>query len=139
MGMVNRDLVVREHGARAHAQALSGIFGRLAPTATTTTAPLPEMARLIRNQWRTEARARELEQSHREASIRLATLESDHTALGSAHAALDSAHASLAAEHAELRYRHDALVRLTSTRRHRAGLRLGAWADAVRRIISGSA
>ena len=111
MGILNRDLVVREHGARAHGRELSEIFHNLAPAAAGVVAPLAEMARLVRAQWRTEARAGEL--------------------------AL--AHGALAAEHQELQRRYAVLVELTSTRRHRAGLRLGAALDAARRITSGAA
>jgi hypothetical protein len=132
MGIVNRDLAVREHGARAHGRELSEIFGNLAPAPPVDIAPLAEMARLVRAQWRTEARAGELAQAHQALAARLAALES-------ANVALEHEHAALRAHHEELQRRYAVLVELTSTRRHRAGLRLGAVLDAARRISSGAA
>jgi hypothetical protein len=134
MGIVNRDLAVREHGARAHACALSEIFSRLADAAPAPDAPLAEMARLVRAQWRTEARAGELERIQAATSAQLATLQEAHAKLQAEHAKRNTDYATLEAEKAELTRRCESLAELTATRRHRAGLRAGSWLDAVRRI-----
>ncbi|HEY8764351.1 MAG TPA: hypothetical protein VIM18_09175 [Solirubrobacteraceae bacterium] len=134
MGIVNRDLAVREHGARAHACALSEIFSRLADAAPAPDAPLAEMARLVRAQWRTEARAGELERIQAATSAQLATLQEAHAKLQAEHAKRNTDYAILEAEKAELTRRCESLAELTATRRHRAGLRAGSWLDAVRRI-----
>src|SRR5262249_20302457 len=54
MGPVNRDLVVRNHGASQHAQELVDIFRRLEPRSEPASAPLDELARLTRVQWQTD-------------------------------------------------------------------------------------
>jgi hypothetical protein len=55
MGPVNRDLVVVHHRANVHAQQLIEIFRRLAPKAERPEAPLGDMARLVRLEWRARA------------------------------------------------------------------------------------
>ncbi|HEY6144682.1 MAG TPA: hypothetical protein VIV13_00290, partial [Solirubrobacterales bacterium] len=55
MGPVNRDLVVVHHRANVHAQQLIEIFERLAPKAERPEAPLGDMARLVRLEWRARA------------------------------------------------------------------------------------
>lgn len=52
MGPVNHDLVVTHHRASVHAQELVQLFERLAEPATPPRAPLQEMARLVRLEWR---------------------------------------------------------------------------------------
>ncbi|MDP9376566.1 MAG: hypothetical protein M3P40_03150 [Actinomycetota bacterium] len=56
MGLANRDLVVHEHDANRHAQAIANAFERLAPRSPLM-APLAEMARLVRLQWQSDSRA----------------------------------------------------------------------------------
>jgi hypothetical protein len=52
MGPVNHDLVMGNHRANVHAQELVGIFERLAEPPRRPRAPLQEMARLVRLEWR---------------------------------------------------------------------------------------
>src|SRR3954449_934753 len=53
MGVANRDLAVRNHGARRHAQELVALFRELEPREQQPD-ELTEMARLVRVQWQTE-------------------------------------------------------------------------------------
>lgn len=55
MGPVNRDLVMANHRASVHAQELLEIFERIATPAQRPRAPLAEMARLVRLEWRARA------------------------------------------------------------------------------------
>jgi hypothetical protein len=57
MGPANRDLVVAHHSARLHGQALVELFARLAPRSEPASAPLDELSRLTRAQWRADAQA----------------------------------------------------------------------------------
>jgi hypothetical protein len=53
MGPVNHDLVIGHHRANVHAQQLIELLGRLgAPRGSNAEAPLQEMARLVRLEWR---------------------------------------------------------------------------------------
>lgn len=52
MGPINHDLVVTHHRARVHAQELVRLFERLAEPPSRPRAPLQEMARLVRLEWR---------------------------------------------------------------------------------------
>lgn len=52
MGPVNHDLVLGHHRANQHAQELLELLGRLTPVSPPTPAPLDEMARLVRLEWR---------------------------------------------------------------------------------------
>jgi hypothetical protein len=54
MGPVNHDLVMANHRAVRHAEALIELIGRLAPVAPRPRGPLLEMARLIRLEWRAQ-------------------------------------------------------------------------------------
>ena len=55
MGPVNRDLVVAHHRANVHVQQLIEIFRGLAPEAERPEAPVADMARLVRLEWRARA------------------------------------------------------------------------------------
>jgi hypothetical protein len=57
MGPVNHDLVVKHHRAAAHAQELVALLRELAPPNGWPRAPLEEMARLVRLEWRARADA----------------------------------------------------------------------------------
>lgn len=52
MGPINHDLIVTHHRANVHAQELLRLFERLAKPAPRPRAPLQEMARLVRLEWR---------------------------------------------------------------------------------------
>lgn len=54
MGPVNHDLVMAHHRANVHAQELVGLFERLARPPSRSRAPLEEMARLVRLEWRAQ-------------------------------------------------------------------------------------
>jgi hypothetical protein len=70
MGLVNRDLAVRHHGPRDHAQALSALLARQTGPAPEDRTPLDELARLTRVSWDAERRAvgyaREVGRLHKE-------------------------------------------------------------------------
>lgn len=55
MGPVNRDFVMAHHRANVHVQELVEIFRRLTPSAKRAEAPLADMARLVRLEWRARA------------------------------------------------------------------------------------
>lgn len=55
MGPVNRDLVVTHHRAAVHAQELVALLRELAAPRERPRAPLQEMARLVRLEWRARA------------------------------------------------------------------------------------
>ena len=57
MGLANHDLVRSNHDAGRHAQALVGLIRELPARTEQQSAPLREMARLVRLQWRAERRA----------------------------------------------------------------------------------
>ncbi|HEX5610201.1 MAG TPA: hypothetical protein VFX45_08930 [Solirubrobacterales bacterium] len=52
MGSLNRDLVIAHHRANVHAQQLLELVGDLPPQSPAPNAPLTEMARLVRLEWR---------------------------------------------------------------------------------------
>jgi len=60
MGPVNHDLVIAHHRASVHAQQLLELFGRLAQPPSRPSAPLQEMARLVRLEWRARAETHSL-------------------------------------------------------------------------------
>jgi hypothetical protein len=60
MGPVNHDLVMAHHRANVHAQQLVGLFERLADQPPRPRAPLQEMARLVRLEWRAQSDIRGL-------------------------------------------------------------------------------
>ncbi len=57
MGLVNRDLAVRHHGPRDHAQALVALLARQTGPAPVDRTPLDELGRLARVSWDAERRA----------------------------------------------------------------------------------
>jgi hypothetical protein len=57
MAPVNHDLIVAHHRANVHAQELVTLLRRAAPAAETPPAPLDEMSRLVRLEWRARAEA----------------------------------------------------------------------------------
>ena len=108
MGIVNRDLTLAHHDAKRHVQQLLEVIPTLRPPAPADGAPLAEMARLVRLQWRAELLATE----------RLAMAQS----LQERIAELEAAVAREAAYSAELK----------ATRRWRAAAALGGVADRLR-------
>jgi len=70
MGLVNRELAVRHHGPRDHAQALGALLARQTGPAPEDRTPLDELARLTRVSWDAERRgmgyAREVGRLHKQ-------------------------------------------------------------------------
>jgi hypothetical protein len=108
MGTVNRDLALAHHDAKRHVQQLLEVIGTLRPPAPPDGAPLAEMARLVRLQWRAELLATERLDMAQSLQERIAELE--------------AAVAREAAYSAELK----------ATRRWRAASALGGAADRLR-------
>jgi hypothetical protein len=108
MGIANRDIAVRHHGARKHAQELAQLMAGLAPRAPQPDVPLRELARLVRVQWATESR------SHRQAM--------ENTFLHQRLLDVEQAWSD-----AEKRY-----STLTRTRRYRLASAMGRVVDRVR-------
>ena len=80
MGVANRDLARLHHSAAQHAEELVGLFERLSPTEPAPNAPLRELARMVRVQWQTEARAMVLADEARAAEARAAEADAGHRA-----------------------------------------------------------
>jgi hypothetical protein len=129
MGAVNRELAVGYHGARAHAHQLCALLDRVDPPADLGEAPLRELSRLARVQWRTELRARAVEQASREAHERTEQAQVELAALRDEQARTVDENRALTAELGRLRGIH-------ATRRVRAGIRLGELADGLRRRLA---
>ena len=79
MGPVNLDLVMAHHKASEHAQGLVGLFRRLAAPSDRPAAPLQEMARLVRLEWRARADVHSL--VHENAHLRGLLTESRQDAI----------------------------------------------------------
>jgi hypothetical protein len=79
MGPVNHDLVMTNHKASDHAQQLVELFGRLAQPPERPPAPLQEMARLVRLEWRARADVHSL--VHENAHLRGLLAESERKAI----------------------------------------------------------
>jgi hypothetical protein len=114
MGLVNRDLAARNHGARYHADSLSMLLKELAPPATAPEPQLTELARLVRLQWQTAGRVLTLERA--QADARTESIE-------------------MARRYDEVVAERDHLRAVTATRRHRAGMRAGQILDGVRDVV----
>jgi hypothetical protein len=79
MGPVNHDLVMAHHKAGEHAQELVELFRRLAKPEPRPPAPLQEMARLVRLEWRARADVHSL--VHENAHLRGLLAESERKAI----------------------------------------------------------
>lgn len=89
MGPVNHDLVMVHHKASTHAQELVGLFERLAEPAPRPRAPLEEMARLVRLEWRAQLEINGL--AHENAHLRALLRESEERVGEARQAAADEA------------------------------------------------
>ncbi len=78
MGPVNHDLVMAHHRANVHAQELVELFERLADPPPRPRAPLQEMARLVRLEWRARGDVQAL--AHENAHLHGLLMESDRSA-----------------------------------------------------------
>jgi hypothetical protein len=121
MGLVNRDLVLRHHSARDHAQQLVALMRRVTATPPAPIAPLRELARMVRALCAAELDAH---------GLRVA-LTGRAEALHAAEA-LAAERDALAARLAEVEAEATRLRALLGTRRARAGLAAGRVADRVR-------
>lgn len=111
MGLVNRDLVLRNHGARYHVNELCALFAEAAAPSPPLATPLLELARLVRLQSQTAARVEELERSYAAAWAHGQELQQELTELADAYRRIDE---------------------ITGTRRYRIGMALGLIADRLR-------
>lgn len=75
MGSLNRELILQHHQDRKHAEALVGIFRRLAPGPEDTTTPAAELARLSRLRWKAELEAEVLRRQTVDLATRVRELE----------------------------------------------------------------
>lgn len=102
MGPVNHDLVMAHHRANVHVQQLIEIFERLAPPAARPEAPLADMARLVRLEWRARAENHGIRAENAQLHRRLYEMGEDLTAAreegAATRAELDAAHAAAAEE-----------------------------------------
>lgn len=95
MGPVNHDLVMAHHKAGEHAQELVELFRRLAKPEPRPAAPLQEMARLVRLEWRARADVHSL--VHENAHLRGLLAESERKAIEAHEGARTHAEAAMAA------------------------------------------
>jgi hypothetical protein len=80
MGPVNHDLVMAHHRANVHVQQLVDIFERLAPPSARPEAPLADMARLVRLEWRARAENHGIRAENAQLHRRLYEMGEDLTA-----------------------------------------------------------
>lgn len=88
MGPLNQDLIVKHHRANVHAQELVALFERLAEPPARAPAPLQEMARLVRLEWRARLEINGLQ--HENAHLR-EHLRASEARVGEARQAADDA------------------------------------------------
>lgn len=117
MGPVNHDLVVSHHRANVHAQELVGLFERLGTPPPRPRAPLAEMARLVRLEWRARGDTQEL--AHENAVLR-ERLHENKAWLAEARAAAEAEAAKASA--AVAAYEGSRTWRLTAPLRALTGL-----------------
>ena len=75
MGRVNRELVLKHHQDRKHAEALVALFRRLRPGLDDRATPDAELARLSRLRWRAELEAEGLRRQTVDLTVRVRDLE----------------------------------------------------------------
>jgi hypothetical protein len=111
MGPVNHDLVIAHHRANVHAQQLVEIFERIAAPAKRPEAPLADMARLVRLEWRARAEVHGLRAENAGLHERLHEVGSELTAAreerGSIQAELTRERALREEETRELVHRYE--------------------------------
>lgn len=77
MGPINHDIVIAHHRANVHVQSLLELFRGLAPPTHRPSAPLQEMARLVRLEWRARAEIHGLVGENADLRARLAQSEQE--------------------------------------------------------------
>lgn len=134
MGGVNRDLAVRQHGSREHAQALVELLDRAGVPVHGETATLAELGRLTRVSWDAERRsisyARMAEGLHRE----LRVAEAQRARAKRLEEELGAAKAALKQERARTAGAERALGRVKATRRYRLAAAMAWPLDSARRL-----
>jgi len=148
MGVVNRDIAIREHGPRQHAQALVGLL-RDAGAPAGGLPPLAELARMARVAWDLERRAmglsrrvegevaarREEVAAHRARSEALAEeLRQARAAAAVAEAESAVAQARAGAAERELTAARAKAAELKATRRYRMAAALARPLDRAREV-----
>jgi hypothetical protein len=128
MGPVNLDLVMANHKASEHAQRLVELFGRLGEPPQRPAAPLQEMARLVRLEWRARADVHSL--VHENAHLRALLAESQADAVAAhdearrnAEAVSEQAAATARSYESTLSWRLTRPVRVLASLLRRAGRR----------------
>lgn len=129
MGLVNRELTVRYHGARAHTQQLCALLERAQAPQPLQDASLRELSRLVHLQWRTELRAIGFEDASRRCAEYAHQLSAELEALRGHASAVEG-------ERDRLIDDLERVQAILGTRRVRVGLRLGRAADRVRPLRS---
>jgi hypothetical protein len=124
MGEANRDLTRRHHDLGSHASGLVELFRSVEPHSLPESAPLRELARLVRVQWESEMRASEIASKNSQL-----VAERDRW-----RAERDRWHAEYEHTAGQLRKLHDAYNRLIATRRWRFAQALGTPLDLLRRL-----
>jgi GT2 family glycosyltransferase len=133
MGMVNRELAVRNHGPRQHAQALAGLLRDAAGAPVPAAAPLAELGRATRLAWDAERRviglARELERQVADARAALQDAAAQGNLRDAEIARLQAETRTARAEAGAARAAADAL---RATRRYKLGTALARPLDRAR-------
>ena len=136
MGETNSDLICAHHGVHEHAMALVELARQLGGDCRREVAPVAELARLVRLQWRS---AREAHSAAYEASgLRslLADRDRELSSLHERHRRVEADLARAQALHAQAERAHrqtEAVVaQLRATRRYRLACRLAAPLDTLR-------
>lgn len=128
MGRTNRELVAEYHSARTHAHELCALLEHVPPPADIAGAPLDELERLVRLQWRTERRAVTLQWAVRGAGEEAERERALAAQLAEHNARLEDHNAILTTELQRLQA-------LERTRRIRAALALGHGLDRARAAV----
>ncbi|MCX6386254.1 MAG: hypothetical protein NTV40_06435 [Solirubrobacterales bacterium] len=81
MGTNNRDFIVANHAASAHAAELVDVLRSVAPRTQTVDAPLNELARMVRNYHRADSAAFALRAERHHLTTRIGELEQDRNQL----------------------------------------------------------
>ncbi|HET7417574.1 MAG TPA: hypothetical protein VFJ61_08125 [Solirubrobacterales bacterium] len=112
MGPVNHDLVIAHHRANVHAQSLVEIFNRVAAPAGRPDAPLADMARLVRLEWRARAEIHGLRAEAARLHQRLHSIGEELTAANQRIAAGEKAREAADAERLQAEQRATEVARL---------------------------
>jgi hypothetical protein len=124
MGVANRDLTRRHHDLGSHASSLVELFRSVESHPPTESAPLGELARLVRIQWESETRAGEIASKNSQLIAERDRWRADR----------DRWHAEYERTASQLRELHHAYNRLIATRRWRFAQLIAKPLDVLRRL-----